>query len=671
MCGIFGLITSENSGYEKSFLEKSFTKLAKLSQSRGKDSSGISILNEEEGSFNILKGALAIEQLINDRQFNNLISKSLNNFSNSNFLMGHARLVTNGTQLSDNNNQPIIKGNTITIHNGIIANVDELWRKHSELDREYEIDTELLPLLLIKYINNGFSLNDSIAKIFHEIQGTAAIAINLLEHNKLILATNYGCLYSLHNNKDYFIFASEYQILRKLLYSVKKSVDNPVIEKIESNEGIVVSYRDFNIEKFSLNDSSQISIEKSEKPPYKIKIIPTDSIQNQLSVVHELNYLHLSPVATKEKKLLEFPIEQIKTLRRCTNCILPETFPFITYNEGGICNYCINYNSSPISKSLDDLLNLVEPYRKPKGLDVLLPISGGRDSIYTLHLMKEKLKMNPITYTYDWGMVTDLARRNIARICGQLGVENIIIAADIHWKRENIRKNILAWLNHPEIGIIPLFMAGDKYFYYYAHKVKKALNIDLEVWGINRLENTNFKTGFCGLKPEYNKRWNYSLSYLNQLRLLKYYAFSYLKNPGYINQSVFDTIGSFASRYITPKANHIQLFDYYQWNEAEVEDTIINEYGWEKAVDTKSTWRIGDGTASFYNYIYFLVAGFTENDTFRSNQIREGMISRNDALELVMEENLPRYNSIKWYLEILDLDYKNIIETINQIKRLY
>ena len=146
MCGIFGLITSENSGYEKSFLEKSFTKLAKLSQSRGKDSSGISILNEEEGSFNILKGALAIEQLINDRQFNNLISKSLNNFSNSNFLMGHARLVTNGTQLSDNNNQPIIKGNTITIHNGIIANVDELWRKHSELDREYEIDTELLHL---------------------------------------------------------------------------------------------------------------------------------------------------------------------------------------------------------------------------------------------------------------------------------------------------------------------------------------------------------------------------------------------------------------------------------------------------------------------------------------------------------------------------------------------
>ena len=56
--------------------------------------------------------------------------------------------------------------------------------------------------------------------------------------------------------------------------------------------------------------------------------------------------------------------------------------------------------------------------------------------------------MNVVTYTYDWGMVTDLARRNIARICGQLGVENIIVAADIHWKRTNIRKNLKAWLNN-------------------------------------------------------------------------------------------------------------------------------------------------------------------------------------------------------------------------------
>ena len=48
--------------------------------------------------------------------------------------------------------------------------------------------------------------------------------------------------------------------------------------------------------------------------------------------------------------------------------------------------------------------------------------------------------MNPITYTYDWGMVTDLGRWNISRMSSQLGVENIIFAADVTLKRRNIRK---------------------------------------------------------------------------------------------------------------------------------------------------------------------------------------------------------------------------------------
>ena len=87
-------------------------------------------------------------------------------------------------------------------------------------------------------------------------------------------------------------------------------------------------------------------------------------------------------------------------------------------------------------------------------------------------------------------------------------------------------------------------------------------------------------------------------------------------------------------------------------------------------MDTDSTWRIGDGTASFYNYIYTLVAGFSENDTFRSNQIREGMIDRETALKLVYEENRPRYNSLKWYIEILGLDFSDIIRQINKIERI-
>ena len=50
--------------------------------------------------------------------------------------------------------------------------------------------------------------------------------------------------------------------------------------------------------------------------------------------------------------------------------------------------------------------------------------------------------------------------------------------------------------------------------------------------------------------------------------------------------------------------NYKSIFDYTNWDEAEIEKTIINEYKWELSKDTVSSWRIGDGTAPFYNYIY-------------------------------------------------------------------
>jgi hypothetical protein len=66
-----------------------------------------------------------------------------------------------------------------------------------------------------------------------------------------------------------------------------------------------------------------------------------------------------------------------------------------------------------------------------------------------------------------------------------------------------------------------------------------------------------------------------------------------------------------------------------------------------------------------------MMAGFTENDTFRSNQIRAGIINREEALEHANEENLPRYNSIQWYCDIVGIDFVSTIETINNAKKLY
>ena len=217
----------------------------------------------------------------------------------------------------------------------------------------------------------------------------------------------------------------------------------------------------------TIEDLGTKTLQKVDYPVYAHKLCNNiEKDRKQLPSVLDLNDIHLNSKASHEQSLLQYPINKIKEIKRCVKCLLPKTFPFIYYDEIGICNYCSNYNIKKHTKSLDELNKVVNPYRKSNSRpEVLVPLSGGRDSIYALHVVKEDLGLNPVTYTYDWGMVTDLARRNVARICGKLGVENIIVAADIHWKRENIKKNIIAWLREPALGMIPLFMAGDKYFF--------------------------------------------------------------------------------------------------------------------------------------------------------------------------------------------------------------
>ena len=160
------------------------------------------------------------------------------------------------------------------------------------------------------------------------------------------------------------------------------------------------------------------------------------------------------------------------------------------------------------------------------------------------------------------------------------------------------------------------------------------------------------------------------LSNKGKVKLILYYIKEIIINKSYINSSLIDTVTAFYSYYVMKK-NYEFLFDYIDWDEKEIDNTLIEEYDWETAEDTSTTWRIGDGTAATYNYIYHTVAGFTENDTFRSNQIRAGALQRETALELVQRENQSRFDSMLEYCQLIDVNFDDLLRTINRMHRLY
>ena len=175
------------------------------------------------------------------------------------------------------------------------------------------------------------------------------------------------------------------------------------------------------------------------------------------------------------KKLLVYDEKTIKNLKRCSKCILPSTFPFIKFNDRGVCNYCENYEKITY-KNTEEIINKI----KNQGNKVLITFSGGRDSSYGMHLLNQ-LDIDMIAYTYNWGMLTEISMRNQKLMTEKLNVKHIVIDANIKRKQANIKRNIKAWLKKPNLGLVPLFVSGDKHYFYYANKVAKENNLQHQI----------------------------------------------------------------------------------------------------------------------------------------------------------------------------------------------
>ncbi|MFC1751494.1 hypothetical protein ACFL2V_22245, partial [Pseudomonadota bacterium] len=497
---------------------------------------------------------------------------------------------------------------------------------------------------------------------------SASIAFFHKQLGSQYLATNTGSLYFAHAaDMGLFLFASEQFILRKVVECLPAQFrDSLTIEHLNGGEGLKVGLDVLNVEKFSLHRRGQNEKDKILKVAATVSVL-----EENLDVGARAKKLYSVQNDLKKLKVHDFDYKAIHALRRCSRCILPETTPFIKFDTKGVCSFCrehtkINYRGK---KKLEEL---VEPFRRKGGEpDCIIAFSGGRDSSYGLHYLKEELEMNPIAYTYDWGMVTDLARRNEARMVGKLGVEHVIVSADITMKREHIRKHIQAWMKKPNLGMVPLFMEGDKQCEYYADELARKNNIDLVFYCRgNEFEKEEFKTGHCGIKNADPGGVIHDLSLGGKIKLITYYGWQYLTNPAYINSSIFDTLFAYFSTYIQ-KHNYVFLWHYIPWDEKKIISTLTEKYCWELPKETKTTWRTDDGTSAFYNYIYYAGQGFTENDSFRARQVREGVLKRKTALELVTEENRPRHEALRWYFDRVGLDGDEVLNVVDGMRRMY
>jgi len=119
-------------------------------------------------------------------------------------------------------------------------------------------------------------------------------------------------------------------------------------------------------------------------------------------------------------------------LEICSKCILPNTFPGIRFDDKGICNHC-HQEESAIAKSsekkreyrkkLDDLILAVKG--KAPNYDAIMAYSGGKDSSYTLKILKERYDLRMIALTFDNHFVSPVSWDNIQKVTDSLHVDRI------------------------------------------------------------------------------------------------------------------------------------------------------------------------------------------------------------------------------------------------------
>lgn len=112
----------------------------------------------------------------------------------------------------------------------------------------------------------------------------------------------------------------------------------------------------------------------------------------------------------------------------CQKCVLPESPPGIVFDEDGVCNLCRSFEMMREElrdhQALEtDFVKLLDK-RKGKGAyDCMVMCSGGKDSTSALYFMTRRYKMRTLAFMFDHGFETKAAKANVERAVEKLGVD--------------------------------------------------------------------------------------------------------------------------------------------------------------------------------------------------------------------------------------------------------
>ena len=346
-------------------------------------------------------------------------------------------------------------------------------------------------------------------------------------------------------------------------------------------------------------------------------------------------------------------------MKRCKRCILPENYPGITFDEEGICNYCIAHKGREYlgSEALKEKIKAFLQTKSDKNdhYDCVLALSGGRDSTYLLYYLVKVLNLRVLAYFIDNGFIPEQTKLNIKSMVDILGV-NLAIEKN-ECLEKCIRHHLLSFIHKPSAPMVGLMCTGCRL----GMDIKipafaRNNRVPVIIIGSNPLDDRSFKQMIMALDPNRSrKKGSFILGYLLQV----------IRNPMWIlNYTCLVTqIKEYYHHFYIKRSRKGDIlritpfYSYIRWEEKALISTIQDELNWGETPGAESTWRGDCDIALLKLYLYKKTLGFNDRDEGLSYLIRDSQVSREEALERLEKEGKISEEVIKEILDKLGLDF--------------
>ena len=327
---------------------------------------------------------------------------------------------------------------------------------------------------------------------------------------------------------------------------------------------------------------------------------------------------------------------------------MTDAYPGITFGEDGVCSMCSsNHVYKPSGE--ENLIHILDAAKAQKRgeYDALVPLSGGKDSMYILYLAVKVYNLKVMTMTYDNGFVSQIAIDNMERAVEMMNVKHVVCKPDEIVLRK-IYKDML--LSSGDIcGACGIAIKASMF------KVASDYKIPVILLGTSPLEEDSFlpdTTLDIG-------RFKYILKESGNVTKKEVNKFLIYPDMNYFKLSIGKRTGKYAKE-VRP------LFFIENPSDKEMGEIITRELGWQDDTTHEYSKHFDCIAEPFTNYVRHHIYGYERRVCQYSTMIRRGEITRDKALAMYKSDNMAEkpanYNQLTNLLNINDADMENVLK---------